>query len=73
MKITVDIKTNCSNPSIEIEDGIYTVRVKAKPHKNAANIELIESLSKYFNLPKTSITILKGHKGRRKIILLDQF
>ena len=68
MKIKVIVKTGSEKNSISQESNIYTVRLRSKPIKNTANIELLNLLSKYFDIPKTSITILKGLKSRHKLI-----
>lgn len=68
MNISVRIKCGCSKQSISVKDGIYSVSVCSKAYKNAANIELIELLSKHFHIAKSYITILKGHKSRIKLV-----
>ncbi len=45
-----------------------TVYLRAKPHDGEANEALIKLLSKYFNIPKTSIKITRGAKSRNKTI-----
>lgn len=68
MKIKVSVKARTGKRDISIEDDIYVVRLRSKPVKNSANIELINLLSEYFDIPKTSITILKGLKSKYKLI-----
>jgi uncharacterized protein YggU (UPF0235/DUF167 family) len=68
VRIEVVVKTGSSRNDISIENNVYTVRLRSKPIENSANIELINLLSKYFGIPKTSITILKGLKSRFKLV-----
>lgn len=68
MRIEVVVKTGSSRNDISIENNVYTVRLRSKPIENSANIELVNLLSKYFGIPKTSITILKGLKSRFKLV-----
>ncbi len=46
------------------------LKVTAPAVENKANKAVIEYLSKYFKLPKTSIIILKGDTSKEKTILL---
>ncbi len=50
----------------------YLVRLKSIPIKNSANKELLEILSRYFRIPKSSIKILKGLKSRNKLVELSE-
>lgn len=69
MKITVIVKIKSKVETVEkASDNSYTVRVNAQPVKGEANLRIIELLSEYFKVPKTAISIVKGHLGKRKII-----
>lgn len=46
------------------------IRLAAPPVDGAANDELVRFLADLLRLPKTSITILAGHGGRRKTIAI---
>lgn len=52
---------------IETDDGLI-VHVRAKAVDGAANKELIETLAKYFSVPKTRIVIKRGATSRHKTI-----
>lgn len=68
MNILVKIKCGCSKQSISVKDDIYSISVCSKAYKNAANIELIELLSKHFHIAKSYITIVKGLKSKIKLV-----
>ena len=68
MIIKVKVKTSSSKVSIKESDSCYTVCLKSKPHNNFANIELIDVLASYFNIPKSSVNIIKGLKSKTKLI-----
>jgi len=68
MRITVKVKPNSERQSIKVENDIYTINLNSPPIEGKANKELIEVLSDYFNVPKSKIEIVSGHKGRVKII-----
>ena len=52
----------------ELEDGTIKVKLAAAPVDGEANKKLIELLSKEWGIPKTSITIVRGHTSKHKII-----
>ena len=52
-------------------DGVLQVRVAAPPVKGKANKELTDFLSKALGVSKCSITIVKGHTSRNKVIAID--
>ena len=54
----------------ETEDAPVKLKVTAQPIENKANKAVIEYLSKYFKIPKTSIQVLRGETSKEKTILL---
>lgn len=67
--VKIKIVPNSSKNDLIIEDEFIKVKVTAQPIENKANKALIEYLSKYFKLPKTSIEILKGDTSKEKTLL----
>jgi len=68
MKIVVEVKLHAKVSKIQKLDGeTYRVFVKSAPIEGKANEEIISLLAKYFNIPKSSVDIVKGTKGKRKI------
>ena len=69
MKITVAAKPNAKENSVE-RTGLdsYKVLTTATPEKGKANEKIIELLSDYLRVPKTSIKIIRGQKGNSKLI-----
>lgn len=68
-KYSITVKPGSSQEKIvQMGEGEYTVYLRAKPHDGEANTALIKLLSKYFNVPKTSITITRGTKSHIKTI-----
>ena len=57
------------NEIIKTEEGIK-IKITAQPVDGKANKALVEFLSKYFKIPKTSIEIVKGHTSKEKTLLL---
>ncbi len=49
-------------------DGSYAVSVRAVAREGKANDALVEVLADYFSVPKSSIKIIHGQSGRRKLV-----
>ncbi len=49
-------------------DGTIRVHTTAAPTDGAANAAVIKMLARHFNVPKTSIKIIRGETARNKII-----
>lgn len=69
MFLTVKMIANSKKPEIiKLAENSYKIRVDATATEGNANSRLIEVLSDYFNIPKSSIKIVKGFKSRSKIV-----
>jgi uncharacterized protein len=53
------------------ENGVLKVRLHAVPEKGKANEELIDFLAEEFDLPKSSITLVKGKTSRLKHLKIE--
>jgi uncharacterized protein len=72
MRINVTVIPNSKYYVVEkISEDSYKVRVDAHPTKGNANSRLVEILSEYFGVSKSSIILLKGVMSRRKLIEID--
>ena len=49
-------------------DGTLKIKLTAPPVDGAANEALIKLLAKYYDLPKSKITILSGQKSKNKTL-----
>lgn len=49
-------------------DGTIRVHTTAAPTDGAANAAVIKMLARHFDVPKTSIKIIRGETARNKII-----
>lgn len=70
MKINVVIKPNSTKgPLVEKQaDGSLIVYIREIAADGEANEALIKLLAKHYDVPKTSITIIRGHTSRHKLI-----
>ena len=69
MRISVKVKPSSKrNEVILQEDGTYLVKVTSPPVEGKANDQLLDLLADHFDRRKRDLTILKGSKGRFKIV-----
>ena len=47
---------------------VLHISVCASPKENEANLELLRFLSELLDIPKTSLELVRGHRGRTKQI-----
>ena len=70
MKREVHIKPKSKRPGVVEKDGILEVSVSSAPVDGKANEEMLELLSDYFEVAKSAIEIIGGHKSHKKLIEL---
>ena len=56
----------------QVGQNEYRVDINALAEDNKANERLIEILAEYFNCAQSKLHIRVGHKGRTKIIEVDE-
>ena len=72
MLLRIKVKPNAKTDELIIgTEGEIIVKIKAPPVDGKANKYLIGFLAAYFDLPKSSITLLKGVGNQFKTIELD--
>ncbi len=69
MIISVRITPNAKKPEItKLDGGSYKIKVDAPATDGKANARLIKILSDYFKVSKSSVSIVKGHRSREKVL-----
>jgi len=69
MRIYIKVTPRASrNEIIKISEGEYKVKLTAAPVDGKANDMLIQILSKYFEVPKSSLLIVGGKTAGIKMI-----
>lgn len=69
VRLTVIVQPRSSRNSVElVEDQVLRVSLTAPPVEGEANKMLRSFLSEVLHVPKTAIAIVKGDKGRKKIV-----
>ena len=71
MIISVSVTPNSRRPGVsKIDEENYEVKVDERAKGGRANARLIEILSEYFGVRKSSISIIKGSRSRDKVVLI---
>jgi len=52
----------------QISDKEFVVYINEIPEKGRANEAVADTLSDFFDVPKSAIKIIAGHKGRQKLV-----
>ncbi|KKI99254.1 DUF167 domain-containing protein [Prochlorothrix hollandica] len=69
MRKQVRVKPNAKqNRVTEDADGSLTVWLSVPPVDGKANVALIQLLAHTYGVPKSQITIVRGHTGRLKLV-----
>lgn len=69
----VTVKPNARQQKVEvIDETSINISVTASPQAGKANQALIRLLAKHFSVPQSAITILRGHKNRKKYVQVAQ-
>jgi uncharacterized protein (TIGR00251 family) len=72
MEISVTVVPNSKKfEVVKIDEGNYKIRVDAPAIGGKANKRLVEILSVYFSVNKSSISIKRGIKSRKKTIQIN--
>lgn len=69
MIVNVKVVPNSKKSGVErIGENDFRIKVDAKAEGGKANRRLVEIIAEFFNVPKSSVRIVKGFKNRNKII-----
>ena len=69
LRITVHVTPRARRPGVErLPDGEYRVAVAAPPHEGQANNAVIAALADHFGVSRGRVRIMRGHRGRRKVV-----
>jgi len=58
------------NELVGIHEDSLKIRLAAPPVEGEANKECVKFMAKLLNVPKSGVEILRGHKARRKTLLI---
>ena len=72
MKLKVKVKPSSRKDQVIKElDGTYKIKIKAPPVEGKANAYLITFLASVFDIPRTSIILLKGTAQANKLLEIE--
>ncbi len=71
--VVIEVKVIPDSDKNELvkENSKVKIKVKASAEKGKANQAVIKLLSKYYNVSKSSIKIIRGKRKRNKLIKID--
>ncbi len=73
MRISVKVQPGSKHESIEKISAIeFRVKLRARAVEGKANDQLIEVLAQYFEIPKSSVQIIRGAKSRNKVLVIEK-
>ncbi len=68
MIISVRAVPNAKKAEVVKTDEIYRVKIDARAEDGRANKRLIEILADYFDVGRSSVSIVKGFNSRNKVV-----
>lgn len=69
MKLFIRTRTRAKEEGVvKVDDSHFVISVKEPPIEGKANEAIINLLSKYFQVTKAKIKIIKGLKGKNKVV-----
>lgn len=70
--LAIKVRTRAAKPGVErTGEREYRVSVKAAPMKGEANAEVVKLLASYLNVPRSSLTIIRGTASPHKLVACD--
>ena len=70
--VSVRVKPRASHTRVlGVREGALEVRVAAAPVEGRANRELLEALSRFFAVPRSSVALVGGERGRNKQVAVE--
>lgn len=72
VRVTVRAKPRATKSRIVgVREGALEVALAAPPVDGAANEELVVTLARAFDVPRSSVRVVTGQTGRNKVVQLD--
>lgn len=73
MRIEVKVTPGAKKNTVEVNGDISRVWTTAVAEKGKANDAVVKLLAKHFSVPKSAITIVRGHTSRTKLVEIEQY
>jgi uncharacterized protein len=65
-RVAVTVKPGSKSPGIEQQADTLIVRVRERAVEGAANAAVIRALATYFDVPPSSVVLVRGERSRVK-------
>lgn len=73
MRINVKVKPSAGRNEVKkLDETHFEVRVTVPPEKGKANQKTVELLAKYFDVPKSHISLISGESFRQKVFEVEK-
>ncbi len=71
-RIAVRVQPGARRNAIErVADGALRVRVTSPPERGRANEAVLELLADALDVPKSRLSIVRGHRARQKVVEVE--
>lgn len=74
--VIISVKTIPNSKRVEIKKlgrNAYSVRLDKPAIDGKANVRLIEVLADHFDIPKSSVEIVKGFRSKEKTVSINNY
>jgi hypothetical protein len=69
VRISVKVKPRAPRSCVlEVRDGALVVAVAAPPVDGAANAELVRTIARWLDAPRSGVRVVVGASGRHKVV-----
>ena len=72
LRVKVVPRSARSEVAGELGDGVLKVKIAAPPEKGKANEELCRVLAEHYGVPKSAVSIARGHTASLKLVKIDR-
>ncbi|MDO8559693.1 MAG: DUF167 domain-containing protein [bacterium] len=73
LRLSVTVTPNAKRSEVVARDGTnWKIRVAAKPVEGAANTAVIALVAETLDVPKSMVVIVRGLRGRKKLVSVWQ-
>ncbi len=68
MKLTITVHPNSKQQKVIDQNNELHVYVRARAKEGEANKAVIEVLAQHFQVKKSAVLLLRGEKGKKKVV-----
>jgi uncharacterized protein (TIGR00251 family) len=73
MRVQIKVTPRAKRTGIEAAtDGTLVVKVREPAEHGRANEAVVAAIASHFNVPRRSVSIVRGHTSRRKLVEIEE-